>query len=116
MKFVFGLLVLAASGWGAEDPRHYINVEVEPGSITLVNTPAQLNIDFAAQLKHRRVAGAFDPNSVSVEGRNPLTGNFEPVDFRLSEHYKYRDAGVISWLIPHRRMTQIGRASCRERV
>jgi hypothetical protein len=105
IKITFALFTVMVSGW-AEGPRHYVNVEVEPGSVSLINTPAQLSIDFAAQLKRRRIAGVFDPNSVSVEGRDPRTGNFEPVDFRLSEHFKYGDTGLISWVIPRAPMTR----------
>jgi len=80
--------------------RYFFEVSVKPETVTLPNTPCELEVDFSRLLRELGAAGEFDPHSVTVEGKNPEPGSFSAVDHRLSEHYKYHDSGKVLWLIP----------------
>lgn len=100
------LLVSSTAGQITPRPKYYLPASVKPGSITLPNTPCDLEVDFSRCLKELGVQGEFDPNSVFVEGKEPGADRYVPLDCRISEHYKYRDLGKVSWVIPSPEMTE----------
>jgi hypothetical protein len=101
-----GFLVFLDPGQIPPPPRYYLPASVRPGSITFPNTPCELEVDFSRRLKELGVHGEFDANSVFVEGKKPGAESYVPLDFRISEHYKYGNSGKISWVIPSPEMTE----------
>ncbi len=100
--FIIGVGFLAFRNGGqiTPPPRYFLPASVSPESVTLPNTPCELEVDFPRCLKELGVEGEFDPNSVLVEGMNPKSDSFTPLDYRISEHYKYGNSGKVSWVIP----------------
>lgn len=85
--------------------RNYFEVTVAGETLRAPNTPCEINVDFAGILIKKGIEGSFDPRSVYVEGRNPAAGKYFPVDFRLSEDFKYKNEGRLYWLVPTPEMT-----------
>ena len=90
----------------AEIPRYYLPVTVNKTTVKTTNTPCALDIDFQDLLADLNIAGKFDRFSVVIEGKDPLSGEFIPVDCRVGEHYEYSTAGTVYWLIENPKMTE----------
>lgn len=90
----------------ADSPRYYLPVTVDKSTIKTTNTPCALDIDFQDLLADLNIVGEFDRFSVVIQGKDPLTGDFTPVDYRVGEHYKYGNAGTVYWLIKNPEMTE----------
>jgi hypothetical protein len=103
---VFGL---QSRGFWPENspPRYLLEVSIKPETVRLSNTPFELEVNFSRLLKELGEKGEFDPYSVAVEGKDPATQDWIPLDFRLSEHYKYGDSGRVLCLIPVPEMAEL---------
>ncbi|MBE9510705.1 MAG: VCBS repeat-containing protein, partial [Bacteroidetes bacterium] len=89
-----------------ENPHYYLPVTVNSSTVKTTNTPCALDIDFQDLLADLNITGKFDRFSVVIEGKDPLSGEFIPVDYRVGEHYKYGTAGTVYWLIENPKMTE----------
>ncbi len=90
----------------AQNPRYYLPITVDSKTIKSSNIPCALDVDFHDLLTDLNVKGKFDRFSVKIEGKDPYTGNFVSVDYRVGEHYKYGTAGTVYWLIENPKMTE----------
>ena len=99
-------ILLSLSSLLAAKERFFVPVTVAPDSTRVRNTPAQAEVDFSALLSAVGEAGEFDRHSVRVEAKLPGSERYQPVDFRLSEHYLYSQSGSISWLITDPKITE----------
>ena len=87
-------------------PSYYLPVIVDETTVKTTNTPCALDIDFQDLLADLNITGKFDRFSVVIEGKDPSSGHFIPVDYRVGEHYKYGTAGMVYWLIENPGMTE----------
>jgi hypothetical protein len=106
LVFILSVSAFSTASQTAPAPKYFLPASVKPGAITLPNTPCELEVDFSRCLKELGVHGEFDPNSVFVEGRESGSDSYVPLDFRISEHYKYGDLGKVSWVIRSPEMTE----------
>ena len=85
---------------------YYLPVTVERSTVHVPNTPCEAEIDFGYILEQLGIAGTCDRYSIEVEGKNPETGEFAPVDYRVGEHFKYSKKGKVFWNIVNPDMTE----------
>ncbi len=86
--------------------KFYMPVKVERTTVKQQNTPCELEVDFGELLNKMNVTGKFDRHSVIVEGKDPYSGKFTEVDYRVGENFKYSTSGKIYWLIENLDMTE----------
>jgi len=106
MTRILTILLILSFIIKAQAPRYYLSVSVDKSTIKSTNTPCSADVDFQYLLSQLNVKGKFDRFSVLVEGKDPESGSFVPVDYRVSEHYKYGNDGKIYWLVENPEMTE----------
>ena len=103
---ILTLLTGCDSFLGPGNKMYYVPVTVEPESIHKPNTPCEVEIDFNHMFEQLGENGVFDRFSISVVGKKPDNGKYIPVDFRVSEHFKYGLRGKVYWNIENPAMTE----------
>jgi len=100
------LLIGGCSPAGREEGGFIVPVTVEPGTIHGPNTPCEAELDFGYMLEKLGVDGTLDRLSIEVEGKDPGTREYVPVDYRVGEHFRYGVRGKVFWNIENPAMTE----------